>query len=99
MTAFDTAPRLVGPCCCGANVRYARPIRQIATLTNLRLLVKTSSSASAAASSGSVAVAVSAFDKLDGIKLKCSTSLELELIESIGKSVDFKVSERLWEAL
>jgi hypothetical protein len=46
-----------------------------------------------------VAVAVSAFDKLDGIKLKCSTSLELELIESIGKSVDFKVSERLWEAL
>lgn len=42
---------------------------------------------------------MSAFDKLDGVKLKCSNALELELVEALGRSIGFKVSERLWEAL
>lgn len=41
---------------------------------------------------------MSAFDRLDGVKLKCN-NLELEMVEAIGKSVGFKVSERLWEAM
>lgn len=74
-------------------------------LTSLRLLTKTSSTASAAQLGGHIAGAsggagsISAFDKLDGIKLKCSSALELDLLEALGRSVGFKVSERLWEAL
>ena len=71
-------------------------------MTNLRLLTKTSSAASTAQLGSSAAggsTAVSAFDKLDGVKLKCSNALELELVEALGKSVNFKVSERLWEAI
>jgi hypothetical protein len=63
-------------------------------------LTKTSSaSSSAQLVSGAGSGAVSAFDKLDGVKLKCSNALELELVEALGRSIGFKVSERLWEAL
>jgi hypothetical protein len=81
---------------------------QIANLTNLRLLLKTTASSSIISSTYPTFItpsSISPFDKLDsgatggggGIKLKISTLLELELIENIGKSLGFKVGERLWE--
>ena len=75
---------------------------QIANLTSLRLLLKTSATASLSTyptftSTNAATASISPFDRLDGIKLKCSTGLELDYIEMLGKSVGFKVGERLWE--
>ncbi|KAK9894379.1 hypothetical protein P389DRAFT_173315 [Cystobasidium minutum MCA 4210] len=77
-------------------------LQEIANLTSLRLLLKTSATASLSTyptftSANAATASISPFDRLDGIKLKCSTGLELDYIEMLGKSVGFKVGERLWE--
>ena len=76
------------------NIKFV-VLFQIATLTHLRLLIKTTGPTSLSLTNFTSA-AISAFDKLDGIKLKCN-NLELESIEALGKSVGFKVAERLWD--
>lgn len=74
-------------------------LHQVATLTSLRFLTKTSMGATSSGLSGAASGgSFSAFDRLDNIKLKCN-NLELELVETLGRSVGFKVAERLWEAL
>jgi hypothetical protein len=54
-------------------------------LLQLRLLVRT---AAAAASAGML-------DRLEGVKLKCN--IEWEMADALGKSVGFKLAERMWE--
>lgn len=72
--------------------------QEVATLTSLRLLVKTVAVGGSLGGTSRGAMSTSAFDKLDAIKLKCNV-FDLETIEAVGKSIGFKVSERLWEAL
>jgi hypothetical protein len=57
----------------------------VATLLQLRLLARTTA---AAASAGM-------FDRFEGVKLRCN--IEWETAEALGKSVGFKVAERMWE--
>ena len=73
-------------------------LQEVATLTSLRLLVKTVAVGGSIGGSARGAMSSSAFDKLDGIKLKCNV-FDLDTVEAVGKSIGFKVSERLWEAL